>query len=585
MVWQILTNEDLCKALGATPDKNDGALAALNAFIGAHGDGNPLTLINHPDDNKLTLHHHRNNAENFLWGMQISKMQKSKMQKSNNQTTRIHLTRSPERGSHRLARGTGDDTENFAIMHNLRFNRGAALDNALAELNQILGNGGIGSDEGVEINGNIFYPIITFTAQKVQSEAAQIFGALMTLKERTAINANANGNDTPAEDSTMTAKITEIRNTLKHYKNVILEGVPGTGKTYFANMLNSELDEADQYKVEAMTFHPSTAYEDFIEGIRPVGAKDNDKAEASPTRFAVRPGFFRKLCEDARAALADDETKDKKFLVILDEINRANVPSVLGDLLTLLEADKRGTNTEVEQDTTKVTLPYSTDRFSVPRNVYVIGTMNTSDKSVAPLDVALRRRFAFIRIEPMKAVELMGKKKLIDTDHSLAPSIAQWHALNRTVLAPCLGPDAMLGHSYFFAASKRLAENQNAEHTKIIKMLWRYELLPQLVDILAAHNAQDLLDADKRSEWLGGRGLAGYQDDPSDTITAFLEFIEGLGLQVTLEGTGYGKALHIGKSPQRNEENGAAANDVDAGHDGAREVANAAENNGQDEED
>ncbi|MFE5829532.1 McrB family protein [Streptomyces sp. NPDC056508] len=185
----------------------------------------------------------------------------------------------------------------------------------------------------------------------------------------------------------------------------ILYGPPGTGKTYQAlryavqriGALSDDLPglapwaepESAEYRatlkalqdagrLTLVTFHPSYGYEDFVEGLRPV------KGQAG-LALDVRPGVFRRVCD--RAA----EDPDHTYLVVVDEFNRGNVPKVLGELITVLEKDKRGLS---------VTLPLSERPFAVPRNVLLLGTMNTADRSVRMLDSAVRRRFAFVELLP-----------------------------------------------------------------------------------------------------------------------------------------------------------------------------------------
>ena len=143
---------------------------------------------------------------------------------------------------------------------------------------------------------------------------------------------------------------------------------------------------SDSGQVAMVTFHQNFAYEDFIEGIRPaLGDEIGDQI-----RYKLHDGIFKKI---ARAAEKDS---DKQFVLIIDEINRGNIAKIFGELITLIEDSRRlGAEDEI-----KVTLPYSQTPFGVPKNLYLIGTMNTADRSIQLLDTALRRRFIFIEMMP-----------------------------------------------------------------------------------------------------------------------------------------------------------------------------------------
>ena len=177
--------------------------------------------------------------------------------------------------------------------------------------------------------------------------------------------------------------IERILERLRKKKNLILQGPPGTGKTWLAERLAFALiGEKDERKVRAVQFHPNLSYEDFVRGWRPVG----------DGKLALADGVFM---ETLRAA---SESSSAKFVMVIEEINRGNPAQIFGELLTLLEADKRSPRDAVELC---YPAPDGTRRpVHVPENVYVIGTMNIADRSLALVDLALRRRFAFVTLEP-----------------------------------------------------------------------------------------------------------------------------------------------------------------------------------------
>ncbi|OFL76656.1 hypothetical protein HMPREF2748_06465 [Corynebacterium sp. HMSC077B05] len=163
-------------------------------------------------------------------------------------------------------------------------------------------------------------------------------------------------------------------------KNLILQGPPGTGKTWLGRKLAyAMLEDSSDETITAVQFHPSTSYEDFIEGFRP----------ASDGHLRLQPGPFLK------AVRAASEDEGRKHFIIIEEINRGNPAQIFGEMLTLLEADKRN----VESALTTIYSPDSEPIF-LPENLYVIGTMNQADRSLAMVDMALRRRFAFVDLQP-----------------------------------------------------------------------------------------------------------------------------------------------------------------------------------------
>jgi MoxR-like ATPase len=237
---------------------------------------------------------------------------------------------------------------------------------------------------------------------------------------------------------------------LSRFRNAVVEGPPGTGKTHVVGDIRAQWTAVTGRELRgagtgryAITFHPSTAYEDFVEGMR----YDEDQQ-----RFVRRDGFLLRIVEDA------EQHPEADFLVLLDEINRANVPKVLGDVLLCMEASKRARFTGgAWRDGFAVTLPYSGRQFQMPDNLYLLGTMNSSDRSIAPMDSALRRRFGFLRAEPLSGRELTEAIRAADGPDAAeraARSVEQLDNLN-VVLRTALGPDAMLGHSYLFQMTSR----------------------------------------------------------------------------------------------------------------------------------
>jgi MoxR-like ATPase len=314
----------------------------------------------------------------------------------------------------------------------------------------------------------------------------------------------------------------ELQPLVELSRNLILEGVPGTGKSHeITRLAGSGFAEP----ITTIVMHPAIGYEDMIEGVRPTagglesGANLNPKLgvkwfyecygeDANRTQlrpespFGVRGGQFLLAC--ARACKQPDDD----FLIVLDEINRCNVPRAFGELLLSIEASKRwrwnDQSRKWEGDSPSVTLPYSGLQFFVPDNLYILGTMNTSDRSVAPLDQALRRRFAFHRLEPLSPSDLKGALAEFGASSLVSNAIDCWHSLN-TRLEAELGADMMLGHSYFFDA-KRMME-QGSGHLEALRSTWRYSLLPQLFEILHIANRIELARADDLTRHLSELGL------------------------------------------------------------------------------
>ena len=285
--------------------------------------------------------------------------------------------------------------------------------------------------------------------------------------------------------------------------------------------INSEYKKyIDEGKIEFVTFHPSYSYEEFIEGIT-VKVNDNNMGEA---QYLLKEGIFKKLCKRALAkaisppieiteettwnyvyniyknAKEDGKVNFKnapKFVLIIDEINRGDIAKIFGELITLLEADKRlGATNEIIAK-----LPTSDDDFGVPPNIYIIGTMNTADRSIALLDVALRRRFGFIEMNPnFEVLETWAEDNQTEledeTRQLLSKSIEKVKRINTDLCKDnAIGRDRQIGHSFFF----------NAEKMNDLKLVWRYEILPLLEEYCYSDykKVNELLFGSKTdSEWI-----------------------------------------------------------------------------------
>lgn len=251
---------------------------------------------------------------------------------------------------------------------------------------------------------------------------------------------------------------------LETKKNIVLQGAPGVGKTFAAiRLAYSIIGERDASRVKMIQFHQNYSYEDFIEGYRPSDSRSESKDRTTGFRFDLKKGTFYKFCKKA------EEDKERRYFFIIDEINRGNVSKIFGELFMLLESDKR-------QDV-KLQLLYSYESFTIPSNVYVIGMMNTADRSLAMLDYALRRRFAFVELEPQFDSEQFKKYQSEVHSKCFEQLIKVVKNLNQTITKDeSLGRGYRIGHSYFCGLNDLAESEVNARLSNIVE----YELIPAL---------------------------------------------------------------------------------------------------------
>lgn len=285
----------------------------------------------------------------------------------------------------------------------------------------------------------------------------------------------------------MVEKIVDLLNI---NSNVILEGVPGTGKTRIRNKVKEKMDDA---VLETVTFHPATTYEGFIGGLFP-----NYQNKGDDLTFEYKQGVISEFADKAK------KNPDKKYILFIDEINRANIPLVLGELMTIIEHTKR-----VEPDGDSAYGEYDKEKenqvavhleggqifsLQLPNNLFILATMNTSDRSVIGIDAALRRRFAFYRMETLLSSKNMNDKfktkalnKLKIYNDGFKPE--KFEALYECLLQinswleSEIGPDAMLGHSFVMMKG---AEGSRFDY--VVRQAFQYRILPQIADTLMAWN-------------------------------------------------------------------------------------------------
>jgi 5-methylcytosine-specific restriction enzyme B len=253
------------------------------------------------------------------------------------------------------------------------------------------------------------------------------------------------------------AELAKIRDLLWEQKQIIFYGPPGTGKTFLAQALARHLSVDGAVKL--VQFHPSYTYEDFFEGFRP------EPGGSGTLTFTLRAGPFRDFAEIAKA------NPSTPYILIIDEINRANLAKVFGELYFLLEYRDQ-----------PVSLQYSPDKeFTLPENLFIIGTMNTADRSIARIDTAMRRRFKFVELDPRipPVRGLLGR--WLEENELPAEPARLLDELNRRIE----DSDAAIGPSYFM--DKRIYERPDG-----LERVWQYELMPLLEDLF--YGQRDLVE-------------------------------------------------------------------------------------------
>lgn len=272
-----------------------------------------------------------------------------------------------------------------------------------------------------------------------------------------------NGEEVPDEDTDTTeytkkdfldevfiseSKYDEMYAVLMRKQNIILQGAPGVGKTFAAKRLAySIMGAKNDDHIQFVQFHQNYSYEDFVEGYRPAASG-----------FVRTDGIFKRFCIDAADA------PDEKFFFIIDEINRGNLSKIFGELLMLIEKDYRGQ---------PVTLPYSGRSFTVPKNLFIIGMMNTADRSLAMIDYALRRRFSFIDMEP--GFDTKGFKEYLSSkgNTTMGALVEKVEELNEDI-KQTLGKGFCIGHSYFVF-------DEPCSDT-LLRSIVKYDILPMLAE-------------------------------------------------------------------------------------------------------
>lgn len=330
---------------------------------------------------------------------------------------------------------------------------------------------------------SVFYPLsrdaVDELGEDLTSEIVNKFTELLPLYSLMADTPRTNDTTDPIAKP---RRGSEIARQLDVAQQLVFHGPPGTGKTYLAQQfarwwLSEETaDTPREDQLELVTFHPSFSYEDFVEGLTTTITETGDVA------YKYRDGVFKQICQRAANAYNSAEVPEEAppYVLIIDEINRGNLAQIFGETITLIEADKR---LDAPQEI-KATLAHSGESFVIPPNLYIIGTMNTADRSIALVDAALRRRFRFIACPPNLDVlyreheftDLAEVRRAAQDGESayeslLALSILAFKDLNEIIIdTPDLGKGKQIGHSYLLGVPTPEA----------LVDAWRFEILPLL---------------------------------------------------------------------------------------------------------
>lgn len=290
------------------------------------------------------------------------------------------------------------------------------------------------------------------------TEAAEILEAYyqeyINYKNTNKVVGDTNNMNSISDDIFLSKEeINQILRLLQRKKSIIFTGPPGVGKTFIAkNLINKYFSDVAESSIEMVQFHQSYSYEEFIEGLKP-------QMDGS---FSTEKGIFYNICKRA------ENDPEKDYFLIIDEINRGNTSNIFGELLLLLDSDKRS-NYEIR-------LTYSKETFSIPENLYIIGTMNMADRSLSIIDYALRRRFAFFNIEPAfdkKKFEKHLCNVMNLTQKDINNIVSTMSNINSKI-EKTIGIDFVIGHSYFI-------ENDDIDDVKQwLEDIFEFEIMPLL---------------------------------------------------------------------------------------------------------